>query len=139
MRKGAYIQIKENGKYSGQDMNWTERKTSSKIIDSEVKVYHYSDTKLNVFRAKTTCFFDTKKSVEGHVYELTIPVGTYVEYYDDEVRINLTENMKIRYIGQIIVNRDYKVNGRPGNPFITINDNTINGNGKTVVGLKYKN
>lgn len=125
MKKGDFVEIKENGKYSGQDMGWTEIMTSSEVTKSEFTVYHYSDKKLNEFRQKETCFFDEKIKIEGHVYELTIPAGTYIERFDNEIRVELESNLKIRYIGEIKFKRDFTEKGTYGNPYITVIDKTI--------------
>ena len=126
MKKGGYIKTKENGKYTGQDMRWTERMTKEEITVEDIKAYHYSDRKLSEFCSKETCFFDSQIDIEGFVYSATIPAGTEIRRYDNEIRVEISPNFKIRYIGKITFHRDYTEKGRCGNPYITIIDNTIN-------------
>jgi len=110
MKKGDFVTINENQKYSGQDMRWTEQVTGTTTLKSGTKLYHFSDRKLIGFFPKETCFFLTKKSF-GHVYEMTLKEDTNVRLYSDEVRIDIDENDKIKYIGDIKIIREYAPNG----------------------------
>lgn len=138
MKKGDRVKIKENGKYSGQDMRWTEPVTKRIVTTEAMKVYHYSDSKLIEFCEKETCFYSQRAAhTEGFVYELEIPSNTMIEYHgDEEIRLVLTEKMEIRYIGRIEKIRDYTEKGRPGNPFVTIKDMTIGGRGTVIIGCR---
>jgi len=56
MRKGQKIQIKENGKYNGQDMDWTETFTGLKTIGKGGEwVCHISEEIIKEFRFKKIC------------------------------------------------------------------------------------
>ena len=128
------IKIKTSAKYPGKDMAWTETLTSSETTTSEIKAYHYSDDKIKAFFPKETCFFDKYSSRgEGFVYELIIPVGTDISRYDDELRVDITEDMTINYIGKIEYHRDYD-RGRIGNPFVTVIEDTIYGKNNIEIG-----
>lgn len=91
-----------------QHMAWTEEQTGAGYTKEEYKAYHYSNSEIKEFAATTTCFFHyfwnmRKGMLKGenivhngeYLYELTIPKGTYVELYDNEVRVNLTPDMII--------------------------------------------
>lgn len=101
MKIGDYIQIKENGKYSGQNMEWTEKLISVEKTSAPVILYHSAEDKIKEFRAKQTCFHEGY-AINGHVYALELPAGVEIERYQGrEVRVNLTEDMKIRYLGKM--------------------------------------
>lgn len=139
MKIGDRVEIKENAKYTGQDMAWTETRTSSEITRESIKAYHYSDKKISSFVPKITCFFDSFSDfIEGYIYEVTIPKGCHVNRYDSEIRVELNEEMSLKYIGRNQRNYDYK-NGGCGNPTIITNSNTIFGKSKTIIAGINKN
>lgn len=103
MKKGDMIQVKQNAKYDGRTMNWTETRTATKKLESGT-FFHVSGTKLQAFLPKETCFAD-KKYGEGYYYAMKIIAPVIVDFYDDdEIRIDLeeySENVEIYYIGTI--------------------------------------
>jgi hypothetical protein len=50
------INITENAKYAGQDMDWTETFTGEKVLQKDTLFYHGSNNKIKAFRSKNTCF-----------------------------------------------------------------------------------
>ena len=132
MKIGDIVEITELAIYDGQYMAWTETRTSSEVTKSEIKAYHYSDSKLNSFVPKITCFFDDFCDwLEGYIYEITIPAGTQIARYDTEIRVDLNENMTLKYIGRNKRLYDYK-NGGCGSPTITTTSTTVFGKTKTI-------
>lgn len=113
MKKGDYIQILSNAKYSGQYMSWTEEKTGSGILPKGTKLLHTSDTKLLQFREKETCFFTDDRGT-GYIYLVTLLEDVEVEYYGyEEVRFEITSNnIQIQYMGyrgkSKVTNYEYK-------------------------------
>lgn len=104
MKIGDYVLVKQNGKYSGQGMEWTESLLSIETTESPVILYHSAEEKITEFRTKQTCFHDGY-AIRGHVYALELPAGVEIERYQGrEVRVELTEGMKIRYLGQMTCN-----------------------------------
>jgi hypothetical protein len=102
------IPINTKSQKTHQRMAWTEKCTGKGHVKNEIKVYHYSDTPIKVFAPVETCFFHyffskRKGLLKGpnvinkneYLYELTIPAGTYVELYEEEVRIELSPDMII--------------------------------------------
>jgi len=128
--KDKKIEVKRSARYPGRDMAWTETLTSSESTTSEIRAYHYTDSRIKAFFPKETCFFDEySQRGSGFVYELTIPANTEINRYGDEIRVNITEDMAINYIGEIEYLRDYE-KGKIGQPLVTIRENTIYGNNK---------
>lgn len=110
MKIGDYIKIKPNGKYSGQGMKWTENLLSTETTFEPMILFHSAEEKMTEFRTKQTCFHEGY-AIRGHVYALELPAGIEIERYQGrEVRVELTEGMKIRYLGQMTC--DYIPNGR---------------------------
>ena len=101
MRKGDTVKVRSSAKYTGQNMDWTEILTGVEVLTEDLKVYHCSDTKLTAFVPKTTCFFDSKDLMEGFVYEYVIPAGSKIEKFCSEVRVALTTDDELRYLGTV--------------------------------------
>jgi len=101
MKIGDYVCVKANGKYPGQAMKWTENLLSVQITKSPIVLFHSSEEKITGFRAKEVCFHEGY-AIRGYVYALELPTGTEIERYQGrEVRVALTENMKIRFLGKM--------------------------------------
>jgi hypothetical protein len=100
VRKGDYVQVINNAKYSGQYMAWTEENTGSAILPKGTKLLHTSDTKLTAFCEKETCFFTDDRGT-GYIYLVTLLEDVHVEYYGyEEVRFEITpNNIQIQYMG----------------------------------------
>lgn len=121
MKKGSKIEVSENAKYNGQDMEWTETFTGIKRIGKGGEVVtHTSNKEIKKFAAKQICahpashsesyFISTisKKELKNRyswkyfIYSIYLPEGTEVDTYsDDEYRFELTENMEIIFSGTI--------------------------------------
>jgi Iap family predicted aminopeptidase len=108
IKKGDRVEIKETAKYSGQDMKWTEVITHIEKYKKGHVFYHFSDSKLNAFLPKTTCFFNNDIKITGHCYALILNQDIEKQVYSNEVRFNLNENHKIIYLGEIKNNWDKK-------------------------------
>lgn len=106
MKRGDIVKVREGAKYTGQTMPWTEEKTGKIILKKGSIVYHSSDAKLSIFRAKVTCFFVDSPCC-GHVYALHITEDITIDSYDTEVRIELNKNSKIQYLGRKYIKYDY--------------------------------
>ena len=122
LKKGDKVQVTNNAKYSGQDMDWTETFTGIKTIGKGGEwVTHLSYKKIKEFVSKKICvtpkqhsdsYFDsnaTKKEVTledyytRHLYSIYLPEGTEVETYsDDEYRFDLDDEFLIIYSGKIL-------------------------------------
>lgn len=122
MKKGKIIPVSDGANYDGPDMDWTEAFTGYKTIGEGGEwVCHVSETEIKEFRAKKICvtpslhiesYFKgnaTKAEVTAewhrkrYIYSIFLPEGTEVETYsDDEYRIELTEEFKVVYSGQIL-------------------------------------
>ena len=101
MRVGDYVRIKPNGKYSGQGMKWTEELLSVETTNEPIVLYHSAEEKITEFRSKQTCFHQGY-AIRGHVYALELPAGVEIERYQGrEVRVELTADMRLRYLGQM--------------------------------------
>jgi len=110
MKIGDYVQIKSNGKYSGQNMEWTENLLSVETTEKPMVLFHSAEEKITEFKAKQTCFHDGY-AIRGHVYALELPSGVEIERYQGrEVRVELVEGMTMRYLGQMTC--DYIPKGR---------------------------
>lgn len=99
MKRGDLIKISKNAKYKGQFMNWTEEHTGKALLKAGTKLYHSSNKRINEFLTKETCFF-FNVTAPGYTYCLLLDEDVEVNVYDDEVRLMLTENMKMYYIGE---------------------------------------
>ena len=82
-------------------MRWTEELTNNYILKNEIHVYHYSWQKIEKFEEKLTCFFSyfmgISKNMYGHkefCYKFTVPAGTEIFEYGNEVRFIISKNMK---------------------------------------------
>lgn len=122
MKKGTKIQVKEDAKYNGQTMNWTETYTGVKEIKKGGEwVFHKSDNLIKSFVPKEICVspFEygksylksnaTKKEVTSkynwkqYIYAIFLTEGTKVDTYsDDEYRFEINETTKIIFAGTII-------------------------------------
>ena len=95
---------------------WTEIMKDQESAENDMIVYHYSDTPIEHFDAKITCFFaerpkwekeniPTKSKLMGksYLYMLNIKKGRYIQKTIDneEIRVELTESEKITYLGTI--------------------------------------
>ena len=101
MKKGDYIKITDDAKYPGQDMRWTEECTGTETLPAGTKLYHYSDSKINEFLSKETCFFYDDCSY-GHCYEVVLKKQVTVREYLSEVRFWIGQsNCEIRYLGKV--------------------------------------
>lgn len=82
--------------YKGQDEPWTERRTGTETLKDPMVGWHYG-SKLKEFLAKETCFYRQfkKNHVQGSGYMVVIPPGTTVDYYGDEVRVDLAPDMEV--------------------------------------------
>lgn len=104
---GTQIPVRENGQYTGQDMEWTEACLGAERLKEEKVFFHSSghaadDEPLLEFRAKETCMYEGY-AVVGHVYAIRVPAGTLVrKYRGGERRVTLTPDMEVTYIGQIL-------------------------------------
>ena len=102
MKIGDYVPIKENGKYKGQNMEWTEYIIEKYVLQEDTIFYHSAETKITEFKAKQTCFYEGY-TISGYIYALHAPAGTVIEKYPcGERRIQLKEGMSIRYLGRMI-------------------------------------
>ena len=101
MKKGDYIKITDDAKYSGQDMRWTEECTGTETLPAGTKLYHFSDSKINKFLSKETCFFLDDDGL-GHCYIATLKKEMTVNVFSTEVRFDITPgNCSIQYVGKI--------------------------------------
>lgn len=100
MKKGDFIPVKSNAKYSGQHMAWREECTGSAVLPKGTKLLHRSDSKLTEFCEKETCFFTDDRST-GHIYIATLLQDVEVDYYGyEEVRFEINSlNVQIQYMG----------------------------------------
>ena len=96
---GDWVFVMDDAEYPGQDMKWTETMHPTTIKRGE-KLYHYSDYEIEEFKAKETCFFSSTGSF-GHAYEFTAErdMDAMVSPIGEEVRIELVEQMSLRYVG----------------------------------------
>lgn len=106
MKKGDYVDVTDNAKYSGQDMAWTEPITRQITLKKGDILYHFSSKKLTSFLNKTTCFFLNDVGIE-YCYILKIEKNMTVDAYCDEVRIELQEGVQLQYLGKKIKEIDY--------------------------------
>jgi hypothetical protein len=134
MKKGDFVKVKENADYSGQDMAWTEEKTGKNTYGKGHVFYHFSDSKLNGFYPKTTCFYDEEKTIPGHCYAYILDRDINIETYCNEVRLNLKETDNLIYLGKVTYERDYTKKEKQYDscgrfqgwgPVVTIKDNRI--------------
>ena len=92
----------EESNYSGPDMSWTEEMTRSGKTKEDMYAYHYSNNKIKGFEQKVTCFFDDFSYYDftDIGYRISIPKGTYIEEYNNEIRIDLEDypNLKIEQL-----------------------------------------
>lgn len=122
MKKGAKIEVTNSARYTGQDMQWTERCTGIKKIGKGGEwVIHTSDRFISAFLSKCICvhpaehsenFFvssATKKEISGiynwkkYVYAIFLPEGFEVETFsNDEYRFFLSVNMTVIFCGTVI-------------------------------------
>lgn len=144
MKKGSKIEVKENGKYKGQDMSWTETFTGTKIIGKGGEwVTHTSSVMIKKFVPKTICvhpfehslsYFEsntTKNNIQSkynwtiYVYSIFLPEGFTVDTYsNDEYRFTLTQDMDIIYSGCIFQAKGEQkiINGRQMSTYIQYSD-----------------
>lgn len=119
MKKGQKINVSEDARYNGQDMDWTETFTGTKKIGQSGEiVFHRSDSLIKEFRAKEICvspfehgksYLESNATIEeiskkynwkSYVYMIFLPEGTIVDTYsDDEYRFELTEEMDVTFAG----------------------------------------
>lgn len=85
--------------YQGQDMKWTETYNHSEILKKDLIAYHYSDNEIKNFAEKETCFFPDPYNYTETGYQIKIPAGTKVKWYDSgELRVVLDKNMEINQL-----------------------------------------
>lgn len=96
---GDLVFVMDDAEYNGQNMKWTETMIPYSIKSGE-KFYHYSDYEIEEFRSKETCFFTSERSY-GHVYEFIAEcdMSGMISPMGDEVRVELEEQMSLRYLG----------------------------------------
>jgi hypothetical protein len=112
MKIGDYVPVKANGTYAGQGIEWTEELISVEITKRPMVLYHSSEEKISEFQAKQTCFHEGY-AIRGHVYVLELPAGVEVERYPGrEIRVELTEDMRLRYLGQMKCDYEFFPDGR---------------------------
>jgi len=112
MKKGDYIKISTDAKYSGQDMGWTEEVTGRETLPAGTILHHYSDDKLSAFYPKTTCFFD-EDIPGGHCYLVMLKKDVQVVRYGYEVRFEISnDNCKIQYTGTVTYNNHKRIDRR---------------------------
>jgi len=103
MKKGDRVKIKQDARYDGQDMSWTETPTHKVALKKGDKVYHTSDRKLTSFLPVETCFHsDGLDGCTGHAYLGILQEDVEVQGYsnDGEVRIDLSETeIDMYYLG----------------------------------------
>jgi len=123
------IKVTNSKTYKGRKENWTEQKTRSFRLKSDLVCVHKSERKIKSFQSGvTTCVydeFDSKEQLESmtyeqakkhnitrdythivrpdnnpdYVYTMILPAGTYVEEYDNEYRFVISSEIKIKLIG----------------------------------------
>lgn len=71
MKKGDVVLVTNVAKYSGQDMDWTEPKTSAGTLPKGTILYHTSENKLTAFAPKETCFYTDKRG-SNHMYTVEL-------------------------------------------------------------------
>ncbi len=97
-QKTKTIKVRHDAWYEGQEMPWTEIMEPA-ILEKGSTVWHWGG-ELKAFLAKQTCFFrDVKKLNEGWLYSLTVSSDTPVETDENEVRVDLTTDMKLQCWG----------------------------------------
>ena len=87
-------------------MNWTEK--MEQTVLSGVFI-HFSDTKIDEFFSKNTCFdkFDGDIFGSGHAYLISVKNRRCEESpCDDEVRIELLESDTLEYLGEFEIIED---------------------------------
>lgn len=110
MKKGDRVLILKDAKYEGQFMSWTERQTDSVILKAGTKLYHSSDKKLKEFKIKETCFY-YNTTAPGYTYCLVLDKDTKAKVFDNEIRIELTENLgSMYYIGEKVYDYERSYN-----------------------------
>jgi len=108
MKRKDFVPVTETAKYAGRTMNWTEECTGNITIPAGTKLYHFSDTKLNALRPKTTCFYTDDRGT-GYCYVLTAEKDYNVPSFgSEEVRIDLTEKSRIQFVGRVYVKTYYE-------------------------------
>ena len=115
MKKGDKVDINIAYNYTGQDMDWTEITTETKLLKKGTKLAHRSSTKLTKFKEKITCFSqDVEVVTSGYNYICILKKDIVVDTYDDEVRININNDIvDIFYIGKTsIIVTDEKIEKR---------------------------
>jgi hypothetical protein len=100
--KAKKLNISDEAKYKGQEMDWTEDFTGKEILAAGTKLYHYSWNKINSFFPKTTCFYDNCNKLSHNIYCLILKKDIELETYGNEYRIDLDkyrDDVDIYYIG----------------------------------------
>ncbi len=99
MKKGDLVKISNSANYSGQDMRWTETKTSSVTLKKGTRLFHFSDNKINSLLEKETCFFQKDQSL-GHCYVCVLKNDIEASEYSNETRIFLnSKDCEVTYVG----------------------------------------
>ena len=94
------VTVSEAASYKGRTMNWTEAMEDSVASG---KFIHFSDTKIDVFLAKETCFmkYDGSVSGSGFAYIITVSDRKCMESPDDdEFRFELDESDELAFVGE---------------------------------------
>ena len=101
--EGGKIKVSYKSSYSGPDMSWTETMNRA-MIDGYL--VHWSDTEIDYFFPKLTCFLKKEKDEElygeGYLYGIKLQNKRrgYDTPYDAEVRIHLHESDELIFLGQ---------------------------------------
>lgn len=95
---GEMVGVDEQAYYPGQDMKWTEIMKPG-TVEKGTMLYHYSDSLIEEFAAKETCFFNGEYCPRGFCYRLIVPFDMECETDGREVRVVLEQGMLLEYIG----------------------------------------
>lgn len=95
------IEIKNNAKYNGRDMQWTETQYGKCYIGTGTILYHFSNSKISAFKEDVeTCFFFEKRSV-GHCYAFIAKREVELADFGAEARCMLfAKDFDCFYIGK---------------------------------------
>lgn len=129
--KTMTIPVTNHNTYKGQKENWTEQITGFFVTTKEMVLVHKSYHKISSFQVGvTTCaysegFSDSMLSVmtyeeakkhrllydytnankpsneDQYVYIFTVPKGTYMEEYCNEVRFKMSEKISVNLVGMV--------------------------------------